>query len=98
MRKQLLLICSITAVSLSLACGQTTPTSPAVVAPESTNAGPDGSTLKVLAPTLDGAGQWRPDSGQPVLAVHSSDGQVQHLPGRVPIELETERPALASIW
>lgn len=54
MRKHLLLICSLTAVGLSVACGQTSPTAPAPAAVESANLGPDGATLKIGKVTLIG--------------------------------------------
>jgi hypothetical protein len=86
-RKQLLLICSIAAVSLSLACGQTSPTSPATAALESTNAGPDGSTLKIGAPTLVAPANGSQIQGNPSLQFTQVTGKYTTFPVSYEIEL-----------
>ena len=68
MRKNLLLICSLTAVGLSVACGQTSPTAPAPAATQSTDLGPGGATLKVSTPTLIGPANGSQIQGNPTFS------------------------------
>ena len=95
MKKQLLLICSIAAVGLSLACGQTSPTSPATADPGTLNAGPDGSTLKILAPTLVAPANGAQIQGNPSLQFTAVTGKYTTFPVSYEIDLEERARAPA---
>lgn len=96
MRKNLLLICSLTAVGLSVACGQTSPTAPAPAAVQSNDLGPDGSTLKIGAPTLVGPAAGSQVQGNPTFTWTAVSGTYTTIAASYQLELKNAAGAVVA--
>jgi hypothetical protein len=87
-RKNLLLLCSLTAITVSVACSQTSPTAPAPATVLSTELGPDGATLKIGAPALVGPAAGSQIQGNPTFSWSAVSGTYTAFPVSYQLEVK----------
>ncbi len=87
MTKKSVLICTLAAVGISLACSQGTPAPPAPSTLGPTEVGPDGSTLKVPAPPLTGPANGSQVHGATTLSWGAVNGKFKTFAVTYQVEL-----------